>query len=343
MDETAASPVRAEIDWWASGRQAGRLRVPLSRNDSGWGTIAIPVVVVANGTGPTMLFTAGNHGDEYEGQAVLRDLIRDLDPARLTGRLIVLPALNLPAVLAGRRDSPLDGGNLNRLFPGDPDGGPTAMLAHYVATELLPRVAWALDFHSGGSSMEYLPCAMVRATDDAALAARLEAAMLAMRLPLALVVQATQDARTLPASGLARGVTHVACEIGGGGSLTPASVAAAEAALRGFLCHAGVLDLDAPPVAPPRLMQVAGAGHFLFATARGLFVPEVVLGETVVAGQRAGRTLSLEEPDRPPIALHFARTGLVVCRRVPAQVMPGDCVAHLASEPENEPPRGGTP
>jgi predicted deacylase len=331
-----------DLDARAPGRRTGWLRIPHSRHESGYGVIPVPIAVLEGEPGPSVLLTAGNHGDEYEGQAVLRDLIRDLDPARLTGRLIVLPALNLPAVLAGRRDSPLDGGNLNRLFPGDPDGGPTAMLAHYVATGLLPRVAWALDFHSGGTSMEYLPCAMVRATEDAALA-KLEAAMLAMRLPLALVVQATQDARTLPASGLARGVTHVACEIGGGGSLTPATVAAAEAALRGFLCHAGVLDLDAPPAAPPRLMQVAGADHFLFATARGLFVPEVALGETVVAGQRAGRILSLEEPDRPPIALHFARAGLVVCRRVPAQVVPGDCVAHLASEPGNESPRGGTP
>lgn len=320
-----------DLDARAPGRRVGWLRIPHSRHESGYGIIPVPIAVLEGRAGPSVLLTAGNHGDEYEGQAVLHDLVRELDAARLGGRLIVLPALNLPAVLAGRRDSPLDGGNLNRLFPGDPDGGPTAMLAHFVATELLPRVSWALDFHSGGCSMEYLPCAMVRATDEAALAARLEATMLAMRLPLALTVQATQDARTLPAAGLARGVTHVACEIGGGGSLTPASVRAAEGALRGFLGHTGVLASEAPPGARPRLMRVAGQDHFLFAPARGLFVPAVALGETVAAGQVAGRLLSIEEPDRPPIALHFARAGLVVCRRVPAQVVPGDCVAHLAT------------
>jgi predicted deacylase len=331
---STASRIRCDLDLDARipGRRTGWLRIPHSRHESGYGIVPVPIAVLEGAPGPTVLLTAGNHGDEYEGQVVLRDLVRDLDPARLTGRLIVLPALNLPAVLAGRRDSPLDGGNLNRLFPGDPEGGPTGMLAHFVTTELLPRATWALDFHSGGSSMEYLSCAMARATDDAALAARLEAAMLAMRLPLALVVQATQDARTLPAAGLARGVIHLACEIGGGGTLTPASVAAAEAALRGLLGHAGVLAPDLPPAPPPRLMRVAGSDHFLFATARGLFVPEVALGATVAAGQRAGRILSLDEPDRPPIALQFGRAGLVVCRRVPAQVVPGDCVAHLASE-----------
>jgi predicted deacylase len=321
-----------DLDDRTPGRHLGWLSIPHSRHESGYGVIPVPIAVLDGGEGPSVLLTAGNHGDEYEGQAVLRDLIRELDPARLRGRLIVLPALNLPAVLAGRRDSPIDGGNLNRLFPGDPNGGPTAMLAHFVDTELLPRVAWALDFHSGGSSMEYLPCAMVRATDDAALATKLEAAMRAMRLPLALVVQATQDARTLPAAGLARGVVHVACEIGGGGSLTPASVAAAKGALYGFLGHAAVLALDEPRTATPRLMHVAGSDHFLFATMRGLFVPEVALGDSVAAGQRAGRILAIEEPERPPVALHFARAGLVVCRRVPAQVAPGDCVAHVATD-----------
>ena len=331
---SAKSRIRCDIDLdrRAPGRWLGWLSIPHSRHDSGYGVIPVPIAVLDGGEGPSVLLTAGNHGDEYEGQAVLRELIHALDPANLKGRLIVLPALNLPAVLAGRRDSPLDGGNLNRLFPGDPNGGPTSMLAHFVDTELLPRVAWALDFHSGGSSMEYLPCAMVRGCDDTELAARLEAAMRAMRLELALVVQATQDARTLPAAGLARGVVHVACEIGGGGSLTPASVAAAERALRGFLDHAGVLGDDAPPASPPRLMHVAGSDYFLFAPARGLFVPEVALGKTVAAGQRAGRILAIEEPERPPVALRFARAGLVVCRRVPAQVAPGDCVAHVATD-----------
>ncbi|WP_439578774.1 succinylglutamate desuccinylase/aspartoacylase family protein [Elioraea sp.] len=331
---SAKSRIRCDLDLddRTPGRRLGRLSIPHSRHESGYGVIPVPIAVLNGGEGPSVLLTAGNHGDEYEGQAVLRDLIRELDPTRLKGRLIVLPALNLPAVLAGRRDSPLDGGNLNRLFPGDPNGGPTSMIAHFVDTELLPRVSWALDFHSGGSSMEYLPCAMVRAANDPALAVTLKAAMLAMRLPLGLTVQATQDTRTLPAAGLARGVAHVACEIGGGGSLTPSSAAAAEGALYGLLCHAGVLELDTPSAPPPRLMNVAGADHFLFATARGLFVPEVALGQTVTAGQRAGRILSIEEPERPPIALHFARAGLVVCRRVPAQVAPGDCVAHVATD-----------
>jgi len=330
---SARSRIRCTVDLdLPSGRQLGSLLVPHSRHDSAYGVIPVPIAVLANGTGPTVLLTAGNHGDEYEGQVALLDLIRELDPARLSGRLIVLPALNLPAALAGRRDSPLDGGNLNRLFPGDAQGGPTAMLAHFVDSVLLPRVPFALDLHSGGSSLDYLPCAMLRGVSDPAMAAELRAAALALGLPLALEVAATQDARTLPAAGIARGVVHVAAEIGGGGTLTPASLAAAARAVSGFLAHAGVLEAEAAPEAPaPRLMAVAGADHFLHATARGLFAPSVALGQTVRAGEPAGRILSIEEPERPPVALCFPRAGLLVCRRAPAAVAPGDCLAHIAT------------
>ena len=61
----------------------------------------------------------GNYGDEYEGQIALNNLIRTLEPQHIRGRLIILPALNFPAAMAGRRVSPLDGLNLNRVFPAD--------------------------------------------------------------------------------------------------------------------------------------------------------------------------------------------------------------------------------
>src|SRR5207302_483256 len=80
---------------------------------------------------------AGNHGDEYEGQVALGRLIRELDPAEVQGRIIILPSANFPAAMAGSRTSPLDQGNLNRSFPGDPTGGPTAQIAYYIEHEPL--------------------------------------------------------------------------------------------------------------------------------------------------------------------------------------------------------------
>src|SRR3546814_7742491 len=104
--------------------------------------------VIRNGDGPAALLVAGNHGDEYEGQIALRDLARTLEPAAVTGTVIVVPGLNFPAVRAAVRCSPVDGGNMNRSFPGRPDGTVTQMIAHYVATVLVPRADLVLDLHS---------------------------------------------------------------------------------------------------------------------------------------------------------------------------------------------------
>ena len=81
MSSEIKSRVRCDIDLDAPGRQAGYLRAPLSRNTSGWGTIEIPIVSVKNGSGPTILFTGGVHGDEYEGQIAVSRLAHTLDPA----------------------------------------------------------------------------------------------------------------------------------------------------------------------------------------------------------------------------------------------------------------------
>ena len=80
--------------------------LPYSRDDSAWGSIMIPICVVKNGDGPT----------------ALQHLSHTLEPEMIKGRVIIVPAFNYPASRAAKRTSPIDGGNLNRLFPGKLDG-----------------------------------------------------------------------------------------------------------------------------------------------------------------------------------------------------------------------------
>src|SRR5262245_45148783 len=122
--------IRNPIDFEKGGRQAGVLRAPLSRNDSGWGVVEIPIVCVKNGSGPTILFTGGIHGDEYEGQIAISRLAQTLDPASVQGRVIMIPAYNMPAVLNDTRLSPVDDRDMNRCFPGNARGTFSEMLAH---------------------------------------------------------------------------------------------------------------------------------------------------------------------------------------------------------------------
>ena len=89
--------ITSEVDFDAEGKRAGYLRVPHSTHRSAYGWIPVPITVIRNGDGPTLVISAGVHGDEYEGQIAVANLARELDAAEIRGRLILLPLVNFPA------------------------------------------------------------------------------------------------------------------------------------------------------------------------------------------------------------------------------------------------------
>src|SRR3712207_2072353 len=140
----------AQIDWESAGRRLYQLPFTL---DGTWARLRLPLYVAcAPKPGSTVVAIGGTHGDEYEGPVGLKNLIQELDPAELVaGRLIVVPVLNVPAFKAARRESPVDGVNMNRAFPGKPSGTLTSRIAHFMTTEVLSRADIVIDIHSGGA------------------------------------------------------------------------------------------------------------------------------------------------------------------------------------------------
>src|SRR5438552_2367687 len=128
--------IGVSIDLDAPGRRIGHLELVWSDDEHAYGVIPVPIAVIGSGRGPSVLVTAGVHGDEYEGLAITRKLIAELSPAEVTGRIIIMPAVNWPAVRARRRVSPIDRKNMNRAFPGDSASGPTAMIADFIERRL---------------------------------------------------------------------------------------------------------------------------------------------------------------------------------------------------------------
>ena len=110
--------------------------------------------------------TGANHGDEYEGPIALLKLANSLEPSKVSGRVIIVPAMNYPAFRAGTRTSPIDAGNLNRIFPGRPDGSVTEKIADYFQRFLLPLADIVLDYHSGGRTLDFLPFAAAHELPD---------------------------------------------------------------------------------------------------------------------------------------------------------------------------------
>ena len=155
-----------DLSFEKNGKYISSLKIPHSTNTSGWGSLLLPVIVIRNGYGPTVLFTGGNHGDEYEGPVALRKLANSLKPEEIRGQVIIVPYLNYPAVLAGTRLSPEDGLNMNRSFPGNPEGSMTPMIADFVYRELVLRSDAVFDFLSGGNSMIFEPCAVIHHLED---------------------------------------------------------------------------------------------------------------------------------------------------------------------------------
>ena len=238
----------SDIDFEKAGKQVGWVNLPHSVTRSAYGMIAIPMAVVKNGTGPTAFLMAGNHGDEYEGQIALCKMVRALDPARIQGRVIVMPAANLPAAIAGARVSPIDGGNLNRSFPGDPERGVTQEIAHYIDSVVFPMADLFADLHSGGSSLAYIPFGSTNEGPDAALNRRSLDALTAFGTEYS-VVWKHADPRYSPGAAIARGLVQIAGEFGGGGSVNRRMLRNVEDGLWRLLKHMGIWDRPRCPCA----------------------------------------------------------------------------------------------
>ncbi len=337
MTSPARSRLYCEVDFERDGRQTGFIRLFHSVHSSAFGFIPIPIVVIRNGDGPTALFVSGNHGDEYEGQVALCNLARSLDPASISGRVIILTMANFPAAMAGTRTSPIDGGNLNRIFPGDPEGGITAQIAYFLETVVVPLADVVCDLHSGGSSLMYTPCALVVGSSDPARMESLLALLRAFGAPLGFVTvggNGTGDDKTIAGAAARHGIPCINTELGGAGIVGTPGLRLAERGLVNVLVHAGILPAAAhiPVAGTMRLVELGGPEYFVYATERGVFEPLVEPGDMVAAGQLAARIHRPETPWDPPTELRFQRDGVVMCKRIPGRTERGDCLFHLGSD-----------
>jgi len=330
---TKTSSAVIDVDLDARGKQIGTIKLTHSDDRHGYSVIPVPIAVVAGSEGPSVMLSAGNHGDEYEGQIALQEFVRRIDPAAVRGRLFILPAFNYAAVMAASRVSPLDGGNLNRVFPGDPDAGPTSALAHFVATQILPRSRFAIDFHSAGKSATYLPCTYLHwGGDAAARRARLDGAY-AFGAPNVVIAGGVANAGSMTAECGRQGITMVSTELGGAGTVTRATLEMARIGLRRCLAHWGVLAAtDAPATGKPRLLQLQGKQGSVMVETDGLFEPLREPGESVAAGDLAGYVYPVGELTRERVAALFTASGVIVTRRIPVLVRRGDLLYGLASE-----------
>ena len=323
--EASSSRIQVSIDLTRPGRQVGDLQIRWSDNQRPLGCYPVPIICLANGDGPTVLLTGGVHGDEFEGPAALMRLAQNLSVDSIRGRLILIPALNAPAVNASSRISPLDGVNLNRAFPGDADGGPTQMLAHYIESVLLPQCDAAIDLHSGGKASVFAVCTLAQI--DGPLGDSNRALAEAFAAPYLWVSGPNNDDRSLNAAAARQNVPMIAAELGGSGGCDPAMTNFTEAALKRCLNHLGVAALEvedgdrSEPVTPAQTLT---------APAAGLFDRQCSAGDRVEAGQIAGVLHFIDEPLRDSQTITFDNAGVVLAHTNRGVAERGDLIAMIA-------------
>ncbi len=325
------------LDLTASGKQQGFLQVPYSHNLGGWANVMIPITVVANGAGPTVLVLGGNHGDEYQGQIAAMKLARELTPEMVNGRIILIPSLNFPAAKSATRLSPLDGMNMNRAFPGNAEGSVTSQIAHYLTTVLFPISDVIIDIHSGGRSMDFVPCSHMHLVPDKEQRKKMLDAMLAWNTDFSFLYADIAGSGLLPVEAENQGKVVVTTELGGGEGV-PASVhRIAQSGLRNVLRHVGLLkgavetrqSLGKPPAI---LVQALNRDDYLLAPESGVFEIAVDLGQMVKQGDCVGAIHHLERPDRYPEPIIAKSSGFLITARVPCLTQQGDCVAVIARQ-----------
>lgn len=328
---TESSLISTDLDWRADGKQIGNLFVPQSTNSAGWSTYFIPVAVVKRGEGPTALLFGGNHGDECEGPVTLMNLARRLQPEDVTGRVIIIPLLNRPAVAAGTRLSPLDGANMNRAFPGRRTDRITGMIAHYVSSTLLPLADLVVDIHSGGSSTHFLPSVNMHAVQNAEQMEAMLAAARAWGAPYIFIYRDVAGEGLLPTWSEQMGKVTLGTEMGSKAQFSPELLRLTAVGVENVLRWRGILTGEpaAQAVREPQVVVADDSRDYVMAPASGLYEPLVELGEAVSAGGTLGQIHSLEHPFEAPRVVRAATEGLLMARRSIPLTAQGELVATI--------------
>lgn len=240
-------------------------------------------LINGSAAGPTLVITAGVHAAEYASIAAALDVGRSLDSANLTGRVIVVPVLDVPAL--GARSiyvCPLDGKNPNRVFPGNPRGTASEQIADWVFRNVISQANYYVDLHGGDLIEALVPFTIFfRSGDQRVDDASLEIAKV---FGIRYLVCSEVPGSTFGAASLA-GIPSILAEAGGQGIWTPDDVRCHTNGLSRLMRHLKMIPGGAPESMPFTLLE-----RFLWLRSEqeGFWYPAVAVNDSVKSGQNLG-------------------------------------------------------
>jgi len=287
----------------------------------------LKTTTIGNENGPHLLILGGVHGDEFEAMAAIRRMIPILRESQLCGRVTLVPVVNEPAFLLGRRTAE-DELDLARTCPGRADGSTTERIAHAVSV-LIRSADYLIDLHSGGNAMWALPLAGYALHADAGVLQTQKAMACAFNLPIVWGTSGNLPGRTLSVARDAN-VPAIYAEWMGAGVCDERGVQACFDGCLNVMTMLGIISR--PQSAPGVLHEIEdpreNSGHLQLnypSPATGFFETSVKLGDEVCPGDLIGSVCDALGESRVEIV--STQTGIVLCLRAFSRVLEGDCLA----------------
>lgn len=272
----------------APGQKAfGTIEVP-ARNDA---VASIPVAVFRGAKpGPVLALVSGLHGTEYASIIALENLIQSLDPAQISGTVVILPLVNVPSFEQKvPHVNPVDGKSMNRFYPGDPNGSQTDRVSWAITKQVVERCDYLIDYHGGDLDENLRPYAYWPKSGNAKQDAITRAMVLAFGLDHIIVwsdrPKDPNASRYLDNTANTRGKPAIAVEAGHSGTVEPEDV---QLLVNGTLSVMRYLKMLAGIATPVEHPVWIGKVDTVESQQPGIFYPLVQRGSYVVQGMTIG-------------------------------------------------------
>jgi N-alpha-acetyl-L-2,4-diaminobutyrate deacetylase len=312
-----------QLDFQSPGRRDYHLKL---EHTTIWAHHLIPITVLVGPEakpGRGLVAIGSTHGDELEGPVAIKHLFREIRLEDVTGRIILIPVINPMAFKANRRETPDDGVNFNRAFPGDAKGSVTARLADFVTRFIFPQVHVVLDIHAANVHYMSDP-AQRRAMEETARGFGTKFIMQYQNLTPGLLTGLAEDL----------GKISVGTEMGWGRAVQVAGVSMSKQGVLTAAVKQGQLRGDLPPnrhhpASEQLLVDTSHPASNHLAPFEGHFEPTVLLGQKVAAGQRVGWLHDFNKLDDPPLELLAPHEGYIICQAWGAKVIQGQVLTQV--------------
>ena len=286
--------------------------------------LGIPVLLASGRSeGKTLVVFAGVHGDELEGVQAIHEVFYTLDPDTMRGKVLAVPVANLPAYRAASRNSPIDGLNLARTFPGKSDGTITERVAFYLSEIIIPGADFFIDLHTAGLTYLLPPMVGYDASDTAEGRISKDAAM-QLGMPVMWGHPKVSPGRSLCVATQRR-IPWLYVEAPSGGRVSQDHLTLYINGLQNLLKHLQIIP--GVPEPRPAKYHLIGSGDLDRTTAvntAGFFVPRVELLERVEASMVIGIVRDIFGETIEEVTT--VGGGYVGMLRAIPQVNPGDSV-----------------